>query len=90
MEAGTSSQPPQWKGKHAVPRSPRKQTATTIFLSHIPEGVRIAGNMLGHVEKLRYSDHDVTKMDKFPEFAKKVYLHTVGIGPFGKPTNQPD
>jgi hypothetical protein len=45
--------------------------------------------MLGHVEKLRYSYHDVTDMDRFLEFSNKVYLHTVGIGPFGEPINQP-
>jgi hypothetical protein len=45
--------------------------------------------LLGYVEKLRYSDHDVMDMDKFPEFAKQVYLQTVGIGPFGEPINQP-
>jgi hypothetical protein len=45
--------------------------------------------MLGHIEKLNYSDHDVTDMDKFSEFAKKVYLETVGIGPFGEPIKQP-
>ena len=45
--------------------------------------------MLGHKEKLRYSDHDVTEMDKFSEFSKKFYLETVGIGPFGEPINQP-
>jgi hypothetical protein len=28
-------------------------------------------------------------MDKFPEFAKKVYLDTVGIGHFDEPINQP-
>jgi hypothetical protein len=33
MEAGTSSQPPQWKGKKPVARSPRRQAATTIVLS---------------------------------------------------------
>jgi hypothetical protein len=47
------------------------------------------GNLLGHVEKLRYSDHDVTDTDKFPEFSKKFYLDTVGIGHFGEPINQP-
>jgi hypothetical protein len=41
------------------------------------------------VEKLRYSDHDVTDTDKFLEFTKKVYLQNVGIGPFGEPINQP-
>jgi hypothetical protein len=27
--------------------------------------------------------------DKFPEFTKKVYLQTMGMGPFGEPINQP-
>jgi hypothetical protein len=45
--------------------------------------------MLGHMEKLRYPDHDMTDTKKFPEFAKKVYLQNVGIGPFGEPINQP-
>jgi hypothetical protein len=45
--------------------------------------------MLGHVDKLRYSDHDVEDTDKFPEFSKKFYLHIVGIRPFGEPINQP-
>jgi hypothetical protein len=44
--------------------------------------------ILGHIEKLWYSDHDVMDTDKFPEFAKKFYLETVGIGPFGEPINQ--
>jgi hypothetical protein len=46
-------------------------------------------NLLGHAEKLRYSDHDVMDTDKFPEFAKKVHLETIGTGPFGEPINQP-
>jgi hypothetical protein len=89
MEAGTLSQPPQWKGKQPVARSPRRQAATTIVLPCILEGVRIMANLLGCMEKLWYSDHDVTDMDKFPEFAKKVYLDTVGIGPFDEPIVQP-
>jgi hypothetical protein len=35
------------------------------------------------MEKLRYSDHDVADMAKFPEFARQVYLDNVGTGPFG-------
>jgi len=89
MEAGTSSQPPQRKGKQAVPRSPHKQATTAIILQCIPEGVCIAGNMLGCMEKLRYSYHDLMNMDKFLEFSKKFYLQTMGMGPFGKPINQP-
>jgi hypothetical protein len=44
--------------------------------------------MLGHMEKLRYSYHDVMDTDMFLEFSKKVYLKTVAIGPFGEPINQ--
>jgi hypothetical protein len=45
--------------------------------------------LLGYIEKLRYSYQDVTNTDKFPEFSKRVYLHNVGIGPFGEPIHQP-
>jgi hypothetical protein len=44
--------------------------------------------MLGHLEKLWYSYHDLIDIGKFSEFAKKVYLDTMGIGPFGEPINQ--
>jgi hypothetical protein len=53
-----------------VPRSPCKQPTATIIFPCIPEGVRIKANLLGHVEKLRYSDHDVTDTNKFLEFIK--------------------
>jgi hypothetical protein len=45
-------------------------------------------NLLGYVENLGYSDHDVTDMEKFHEFAKKVYLDAMGIVPFGEPVFQ--
>jgi hypothetical protein len=35
------------------------------------------------MEKLWYLDHDVANVDKFPEFARKVYLDSVGTRPFG-------
>jgi hypothetical protein len=44
---------------------------------------------LGHIEKLKYSDHDVADTDKFPEFAKRVYLQTVGVNAVGEPIDQP-
>jgi hypothetical protein len=66
-----------------------KQDATTIVFPRILEGVCVAANMLGHVEKLRYLDHDVTDKNKFPKFSKKVYLDTMGIGHFGEPITQP-
>jgi hypothetical protein len=51
--------------------------------------VCITANLLGCVEKLGYSDHDVTDTDKFLEFSKQVYLENMGIGPFGEPILQP-
>jgi hypothetical protein len=89
MEAGTSSQPPQRKGKQPIARSLRRQAATTVVLLRIPEGEQAMPDLLGCVEKLRYSDHDVVDMDKFPEFARQVYLDNVGTGPFGDPILQP-
>jgi hypothetical protein len=47
-------------------------------------------NLLEHVEKLWYSDHDVTNMDRFLEFARQFYLDTISLGHFGEPINQPE
>ena len=74
MEVGTLSQPPPHKDKHTIPRSPCKQTTTTIVFPRIPEGVRVKEDLLGYVEKLKYSHHDVMDTDKFSEFVKQVYL----------------
>jgi hypothetical protein len=45
--------------------------------------------LLGLIDKLKYSDHDVADPDKFPEFAKRVYLDTVGTNLVGEPIDQP-
>jgi hypothetical protein len=66
MEAVTSIQPPQWKGKKIVAISLRRKAATSIVLPCILVGVCIMTNLLGCVEKIKYLDHDVTDMDKFP------------------------
>jgi hypothetical protein len=79
---GTSSQPPQQqKDKIQIPRSPRKKPATEIVLPRIPEGVQVGPELLGHVGKLKYSDHDVADEAKFPELAKRVFLQTTGTNP---------
>jgi hypothetical protein len=59
------------------------------MLPRIPEGVQTTPTLLGCMEKLRYSDHDVADEGKFPEFAQQVYLDSIGIGPFGDPILQP-
>jgi hypothetical protein len=88
-EVGTSSQPIHKKDQHPIPRSPRKQPVTTIVFLQRPEGVQVKSDLLGYVEKLKYSDHDVTDTGKFPEFMKRVYLQTVGINRVGEPVDQP-
>jgi hypothetical protein len=35
------------------------------------------------VERLRYTDHDVSDIRKLPEFTQQVYMESIGIGPFG-------
>jgi hypothetical protein len=51
MEVGTSSHPPQQKGKKPIAISPCRKDATTIVLPYILEGVHIMTNLLGCVEK---------------------------------------
>jgi hypothetical protein len=77
------------KQKNPVAISPRRQDAATIVLPCIMEGVCIAGNLLGHMEKVRYLYHNVTDTNKFLEFSRKTYLDIVDIGQFDEPINQP-
>jgi hypothetical protein len=58
--------------KHTVPRSLRKQPDVTIILSCIPEGVQVKVDLLGYVEKIKYSNHDLMDTDKFLKCANKV------------------
>jgi hypothetical protein len=51
--------------------------------------VHTTTNLLGCVEKLRYSKNDVVDVENFLEFARRVYLDNVGIGPFNNPILQP-
>jgi hypothetical protein len=87
---GTSSQPPlQQKDKIQIPRSPRKKPAAEIVLPRIPAGVQVGPELLGHVGKLKYSDHDVADEAKFPELAQRVFTQTTGTTRVGEPINQP-
>jgi hypothetical protein len=59
MATETSSQPLLKKDKQQVPRSPRKQPISALILSCIPDGIQVKLDLLGHIEKHKYSDHDV-------------------------------
>jgi hypothetical protein len=55
----------------------------------MPDGVQEGPDLLGHIGKLKYSDHNVAYTDKFPELAKRVYLETVSTNSVGEPIHQP-
>jgi hypothetical protein len=49
----------------------------------------VKSELLGHIDKLKYSNHDVANIEKFSEFAKRVYLETVGTNLVREPIDQP-
>jgi hypothetical protein len=77
------------KGETTHRASPRKQPDASIILPCIPEGVQATPSLLGCIERLRYTDHDVSDTNKFPEFVQQVYMESLGTGPLGDPILQP-
>jgi hypothetical protein len=62
----TSYQPPQQEDKVLIPSSPHKKLTAEIMLPRILEGVQVDPQLLSHVGKLKYSDHDVSNDMKYP------------------------
>jgi hypothetical protein len=88
--AGTSSQTPQQKkDRIQIPRSPREKPTSEIVPPRIPDGVQVGLELLGHIRKLKYLDHDIVDENKFLELAKRVYMETVGTSRFGELFDQP-
>jgi len=54
------------KDKMHIPRSPCKKPIENIVLPHIPVGVQVGPEILGHIRKLKYLEHDVADKYKFP------------------------
>jgi len=54
--------------------SPRKKLVAQIILPHIPAGIQVEPEILGHVGKLKYSYHDVSDETKFLELAQRVFM----------------
>jgi hypothetical protein len=67
---------------------PRKKPATEIVLPRIPEGVQVGPELLGHIEKLKYSDQNVAYEDKFSELAKRVFLQKKDTNQVGELIDQ--
>jgi hypothetical protein len=55
----------------------------------IPEGVQVEPQLLGHVGKLKYSDHDVSDDTKYPELAPRVYMQNIVVNQLGETISQP-
>ena len=51
-----------------------KQLEVMVTLPCILEGVTVLCNIVGCVEKIRYSCHDVTDKEKFQELDLQVYM----------------
>jgi hypothetical protein len=55
----------------------------------IPKGVKVDDEMVGGVDSLKYSDHDMEDVVKFPDLAPQSYLERRGEGPSGTPLLEP-
>jgi hypothetical protein len=79
LEVGTSSTPTQRKGKQPIMWSPCKQPDASIILPCIPEGVQATPSLLGCIERIRYTNHDVSDTKKIPRIC--------AAGVYGEPGN---
>jgi hypothetical protein len=86
---GTLYQPPQQEDKVLIPSSPRKKSAAEIVLPRIPEGVQVESQLLGHVGKLKYSNHDVSDETKYLELAPRFFMHNIVVNQLGETISQP-
>ena len=48
-----------------------------ITLPYLPDAMVTIDDMLRKVPKLRYSDHDVRDVAKFPDLAEETYLKNI-------------
>jgi hypothetical protein len=53
-------------------------------LPRIPEGVQVNPQLLGHVGKLKYFDHDVEDETKYPNLAPQVFMQKVVVNQLGE------
>jgi hypothetical protein len=67
---GPSAEKRKTREKHVSLRTPTKQKELILSLPQILDGVKVVGDLLGSVNKLRYVDHDVEDIENFPEFSQ--------------------
>jgi hypothetical protein len=86
---GTSNQPTWSKDRIQILSFPQKKPAAEIVLPHTPEGIQVDSQLLGHVEKLKSSDHDVADERKYPELAPQVFSETIVVNTLGGTITKP-
>jgi hypothetical protein len=67
-----------------IPSSPHKEPEVEIVLPRIPKGVQVEMQLLGHVGKLKYFDHDVSNETKYPELAPRVFMQSIVVNQLGE------
>jgi hypothetical protein len=65
------------------------QAELVIVMPKIPKGVKTDDNMVGGVDSLKYSNHDVSDAIKFPHLEQHSYLERRGEVPLGVPLLEP-
>jgi hypothetical protein len=59
-------------------------------LPRIPKGVQVESQLLGHVGKLKYSDHDITNETRYPQLTPRVFMQNIVVNQLGEMISQPN
>jgi hypothetical protein len=73
----------------AVHKGYHTQEELTIVMPKIPDGVKVDDEMIGGVNNMKYSDHDVADTIKFLDLVQHNYMECKGEGPSGAPLLEP-
>jgi hypothetical protein len=65
------------------------QAELEIIMPKILERVKENDEMVGGVNTMKYSDHDVAYIIKFPDLMQHNYMESKGEGPSGMPLLEP-
>jgi hypothetical protein len=90
---GVGDSSPPTKQKDQVERSTHEgsqpQVEGTLIFPKLLSGVQVDDDMVGGVTTIKYSDHDVINVTKFPDLALQVYLESRGTGSSDMPLIEP-
>jgi hypothetical protein len=62
---------------------------TEIMLPQIPEEVHVDPKLLDHIVNLKYSNHDVSDENKYPEIVAHAFMQKVVMNQLGEMISQP-